>query len=84
MYLNINVPDEEKARKLASFLRSIPYIKSVDMEDPTLELTEEDWVKPGRPATDTELEKLAAKMESEEGDREAKEFFHDLKKKLTG
>ena len=64
MKLNIEIDNLSKGRSLAKFLRTIGYIKSVEIlkdED----LTDEDWVLPGRPATDEEHEALAKAMEKE-------------------
>ena len=84
MWLSVYVKDNRKGKKLAEFLRRIEYVESVDVENQLTPLEEEDWIRPGRPATDKELELLAEQMENEEGGIEAKEFFDDLKKKITG
>jgi hypothetical protein len=84
MWLSIQIKDDKKGRELAKFLRTIEYVESVDEENALTPLKEEDWVKPGRPATDEELEQLAGEMENEEDGMEAKGFFNDLKKKIAG
>ena len=84
MWLSIQTSDNKKGLELAKFLRTIEYIDSVDVEDTLIPLKEEDWVMPGRPATEMELEQLASDMENDEGGIEAKDFFNDLKKKIGG
>jgi pyruvate-formate lyase-activating enzyme len=79
MWLSIRIKNNKKGRELAKFLRTIEYVESVDVEDPTIPLKEEDWSKPGRPATDEEIEQLASEIENEEGGVEAGEFFSELK-----
>jgi len=46
-------------------------------------LTDDDWVRPGRPATDEELEKLAEEMENEEGGYTLEEARTITKKKIA-
>jgi len=58
------------AKQLAGFLKTLPYIKSVVTQQAlnnSVELSATDWVRPGRPAKDEEMEKLALEMEKEKG-----------------
>ena len=82
MWLSVRIKNNKKGRELAKFLRTIEYVEAVDIEDTAIPLKEEDWSKPGRPATDEEIEQLAAEIENEEGGIEAREFFEELKKKI--
>jgi len=84
MWLSVKIGDKKKGKELARFLRTIEYVESVDEKNKQTPLKEEDWIKPGRPAMDEEIELLAEEMEKEEGGIEAKEFFNDLKKKIAG
>ena len=84
MWLRINTDTEKHRQELADFLRSVEYVKSIEVEDSTTPLTDDDWAMPGRPATDKEIEDLAEKMDDEEGGMEAKDFFSNLKNKLAG
>lgn len=71
--LIVKTDNATNARKLADFLKTIGYIKSVNLDNgPLKPLTGSDWIKPGRPATDEELEKLAKEMQVEE---ESGEYF---------
>ena len=45
-------------------------------------LTAADWVRPGRPATDEELEQLAVEMENDGAGEEIEIVFNRLKKQL--
>ncbi|MBE9467304.1 MAG: hypothetical protein IMY72_03160 [Bacteroidetes bacterium] len=81
MRLNIEIDNLSKGRSLAEFLRTIGYVKSVEIlkdED----LTDEDWILPGRPATDEEHEALAKAMEKEKDGIEANTFFKELKENI--
>ena len=63
------------------------YIKSVNLDNvPLKPLTGSDWIKPGRPATDEELEQMCVEMEAEEGEfttKEMKELAKQWKKKKS-
>lgn len=56
-------------KHLAGFLKTLPYIKSVVVEPlvpkakSTKALAAADWVRPGRPATEEEIEELCRQME---------------------
>jgi phage terminase small subunit len=69
MRLIINTDSDAKGKELAKFLRSVKYVKSVELDDMDTPLTEEDWIKPGRPATEEEMEAMAKAMDedSDEG-----------------
>jgi len=82
MWLSIQISNNKKGRELAKFLKTIEYIDAVNVEDTVIPLKEEYWIKPGRHATDEELEQLATEMENEKGGLESRKFFSDLKKKL--
>ena len=82
--LIVKLDTASHATQVANFLKTIPYIKSVVTEktDDSLEpLTAADWVRPGRPATEEELEQLAVEMEAETGGVDSLTFFKQLKKK---
>lgn len=64
--LTIKIDTAKHAELLANFLKTLPYIKSVvaGKTDESLEpLTTAEWVRPGRPATDEEMEELCRQME---------------------
>lgn len=64
MRLIINIDSDKNGEELAKFLRSVEYVKSVEVED-NMPLAGEDWVKPGRPATEAEMEALADAMDKD-------------------
>ena len=64
MKLNIEIDNFSKGQSLAEFLRTIGYIKSVEIEKDE-DFTHEDWAIQGRPATDKEHETHAEAMEKE-------------------
>ena len=63
----VSIDNESNAKALSDFLKSLNYVRSVkyynetDSESGTI--AEEDWVKPGRPATEEEFEELIKKAE---------------------
>lgn len=63
--LLIKIDNPTHVKYLTAFLKTIPYIKSVEK---TKTLTDADWVFPShRPATDKEIEALCTEMEKETG-----------------
>ncbi|MDP3916169.1 MAG: hypothetical protein Q8R96_20765 [Bacteroidota bacterium] len=61
--LKVNIDNQSDARALATFLRTLGYVKSVSIEKPLL--TDEDWIMPGRAATDKELDRLIDELEKD-------------------
>jgi len=68
MKLVVNTDSDKHGRELAKFLRRVKYVKSVELRDFHSTLNEEEWIKPGRPATEPELESLAQAMEEDSDD----------------
>jgi hypothetical protein len=64
--LKITIDDQSNAKVLASFLRTLGYVKSVSVEKKLKPLTDDDWILPGRPATDEEIDKLLDEMEKDD------------------
>jgi len=63
--LLIKIDNPLHVKYLAAFLKTIPYIKSVEK---TKTLTDTDWVLSSQhTATDKEIEELCAEMEKETG-----------------
>lgn len=83
--LTIETDTAANAKKLVIVLKSIGYVKSVRFEKPRVpekplkSLTESDWVRPGRPATVDEHEKLCREMEKEKGGYTTEELRKELK-----
>lgn len=69
MKLVIDTDSDQHGRELAKFLRSVEYVNSVEFGDSHSPLNEEEWIRPGKPATQSEIETLAKDMEedSDEG-----------------
>ena len=63
--------------KLISFVKDLKYVTAVEPFADNLSrtkgrekikpLSDEDWIRPGRPATDEEIEQLCIEMEHDEG-----------------
>ncbi len=95
MTLLVETTNDANAKLLAIMLRNLNFVKNVIFEPSNLSarhsstkqagkskpLTDDDWIKPGRPATDEEIEQLCSEMEAETGGIEASLFFKQLKNK---
>lgn len=82
--LIINLEGKSNANLLLELLGKLSFVKSVSREkvkEDNTPLTAADWVRPGRPATEEELEQLAIEMEAEKGGVDSSTFFKQLKKK---
>lgn len=79
----VKTDNAANARRLVDLLKNIRYVKSVDLNGSPAPLTDADWVRPGRPATDEELEKLAKEMEADEGEYTSEEVLEYAKKGIT-
>jgi hypothetical protein len=66
----VNIDNEENAKTLSDFLKSLNYVKSVkaygEVGSESGNMEEEDWIKPGRPATEDEFEELIKRAEGSE------------------
>lgn len=80
MKLIVETNNLVKFNALRIFLRSNGY--KIEIDENTA-LSADDWIMPGRPATDKEHEALAHEMELDSSETDAKEFFNELKKDLT-
>lgn len=80
--LIIKVDTASHATQVANFLKTVPYIKSVVTEKSTVKLTDEDWIKPGRPATDEELEQLLVQIDNDGPGEDSEIVFNRIKKGL--
>jgi hypothetical protein len=61
--LTVFIDNKAQAKKLAGLLKSIKYVKEVRVEEPGIVLSDEDWVLPGRPVTEAELEEMVNEMD---------------------
>ncbi len=62
----ITLSDEKAAPSFLKLIKNVNFIKEVVELSDDKPLTDEDWIKPGRPATDEEFEKMISEMEKEE------------------
>lgn len=62
----VEIDTSTNATYLANFLKTLPYIKSVATEKSAIKLSAADWVKPGRPATDDELDQIIIDIEKDD------------------
>jgi hypothetical protein len=64
----VDIDNESNAKTLSDFLKSLNYVKSVkyfsEIDSEAGTIAEEDWIKPGRPATEEEFEDLIKKAET--------------------
>ena len=69
--ITVEINNPTNVKRFISILEDLKYVKSFipdSIENKNLTpLTEVDWIKPGRPATDEEFEQLAIDMEQDEG-----------------
>ncbi len=63
--LTVTIDNKAQAKKLAGLLKSIKYVKEVRVEEPGIVLSDEDWVLPGRPATEAEIEEMVNQMDKD-------------------
>lgn len=62
----ITLSDDKAVPSFIEFLKNLDFVKeTVELNDEK-PLSDEDWIKPGRPATDEEFEKMISEMEKEE------------------
>ncbi len=65
----LNVNTAADAKLLVRLAKSLSFVSSATVEKAEPEtdrpLTAEDWVRPGRPATDEELKQLVEEMEND-------------------
>jgi len=80
MKLTVETRNTKKFNALISFLRTNGYKVKIDE---SIALKEEDWVIPGRPATDKEHELLAIVMEKETDGDDADAVFDRILKKYS-
>lgn len=83
MWVKVNIDTKEHAQELATFLQSVSYVKRVEFQDGTDSLGDEDWILPGKYATDSELDQMADSMVKESDGINADIFFNELLNKLN-
>ena len=78
--LTIKTDSKAHAKQLAGFLKTIGYVKEVHVGESSDSIPEIDWVLPGRPATEAEIDKLVDDMDK---DDDAGITTAQLKKKIA-
>ena len=64
--ITIDIDNMAEARKFLHLAKNLKFVKkAIISNDNDKPLTDEDWIKSGRPATDKELEERLAKIDSE-------------------
>ena len=64
----LTISDNRAASSFLDFVKNLDFILKVEQVEESFEpLSKEDWIKPGRPATDEEFEQLAIAMEQDIG-----------------
>jgi Ca2+-binding EF-hand superfamily protein len=64
--LKVNIDNQLDANALATFLRTLGYVRSVSVETSEFTISDTDWILPGRKATDAELEHLLDDMDKDD------------------
>ena len=64
--LRVSIDNRSDAKVLATFLRSLGYVKSVSIDKPAKPLSGDDWILPGRRATEQEIDKLLDDMDNDD------------------
>ncbi|OQX72760.1 MAG: hypothetical protein B6D61_13300 [Bacteroidetes bacterium 4484_249] len=63
----LTISDNKAALSFLDFINNLDFVKRVEpVTKPVEALSKEDWIKPGRPATEEEFEQMIAEMEEEE------------------
>jgi len=75
--LRVTISDSGLAEKLAKFLKTIAYVKDVTIEKP---LEDDDWVKPGRKATEREMNKMLDELAEDKTEYTTAQVRKNLKK----
>jgi hypothetical protein len=78
--LKVDIDNQSNAKVLAKFLKTLGYVKSVSVEKHTSSLDEFDWVSPGRPATEKEINALLEEMELDIEEYSTKDVLAHLRK----
>ena len=65
--LTITTDTENQAKFLATFLKNLQMVRSVDISSEESSDEEYNWTNPSRPATDEEFEQMIAEAEQQTG-----------------
>jgi len=63
----LTISDNKAALSFLDFIKNLDFVQKVEQVKESFEpLSKENWIKPGRPATDEEFEQMIAEMGEEE------------------
>ena len=63
----LTISDNNVASSFLEFIKNLDFIKKVEKINESVEpLKKDDWIKPGRPSTDEEFERMIKEIEEEE------------------
>lgn len=79
--ISLQVDNLANAKLLAAMLSRLDFVKDVNLENPkkknkSKSLTNKDWILPGRPATDEEIEQMCLEMEKDTGEYTTEEVIN--------
>ena len=61
------ISDNNAASSFLEFIKKLDFVQKVEqVKEPIEPLSKEDWIKPGRPATDEEFKRMITEVEEEE------------------
>ena len=81
--IKVTINSLAKAKKFLYIAKNMKFVDNAWIEPDNQEpLTDEDWIKPGRPATDAEIEARLTKIENEILDNKLISF-EDVKKNVA-
>ncbi|OFX23125.1 MAG: hypothetical protein A2033_02205 [Bacteroidetes bacterium GWA2_31_9] len=78
---SVTINNDANAKLFLNLMKQLKFVKAITVETKVDKLRDDDWIKPGRPATDEELEQLCIEMEADKGEIDSKVFFKQLKEK---
>ena len=64
--LRVDIDNPSDAEALATFLRSLGYVKSVSIDKSAKPLLGDDWILPGRQATGQEIDQLLDELDNDD------------------
>ena len=66
MTITVDIDSPSKARKFLYIAKNMKFVRDARISDNNLTpLTDEDWIKPGRPATEEEIEARLQQIEND-------------------
>ena len=63
--LQVNISNKAQAKRVAQYLRKLEYVDAVSLVEKIKPLADDEWIVPGRPATEAEMEKFFDAMDKQ-------------------